>query len=39
MSKLDQGLSIGARVYIITLTSIIVTVDQSLLTKKRKNTR
>ena len=36
MSKLDQGLSIGARVYIIRSNSHIVTIDQSMPIRKQK---
>ena len=36
MSKLDQGLSIGARVYVIRLNSHIVTIDQSMPIRKQK---
>ena len=37
MSKLDQGLSIGARVYVIRSNSHIVTIDQSKQQKRRKH--
>ena len=37
MFKLDQGLSIGARVYIIRSNSHIVAIDQSMPIQKQKH--